>query len=597
MHSSEKKSPKENTKNALKHLHPLKHPELHHEGGADDHTEAAQKISSREMRAEEGKDEDSDFVEKYGPVKFKWIDPPESAKKRYMIIKPYALNYYHNGVLYRTRGERGSSVFELFFDLLYVGIIANLAESCIEHSDGKSLAKYVLLFFPCWQIWGDMRCFMDYYYNNDIIQKTYVVWIMSLLVTYANNAQTTDENDKQLFGLVVACYMLARFSFATIVLLYNLLYIKEHRRQMVGYCIFVYCSVIMAGFVILPKAMYKKIIILCCLYFWDIVSYAISFSPWFKRFIRSEFHTALNIEHEIKRHSAFVTIALGEFLYVIVAHSPATSGLNERTARAICSLIIAYCLSWFYFMGEGSKKAVHAIRRHAMFSVCWIQLHFPLIISLVIAADAAGELTRSGYDFPMNHAETVVKRATSEGPSLELPRDNYIRDVEIFFGAGIFVALVAMTGIALLDKGLDKEVLWKFTPKVRILPRIMFGGIIFGMAFSDMKITLFLGLSALFLTIQLLFENVEEVDGSFVHEDTDVVKNVINNYDVFDSTEDEQPAQYNSSEEKSHDYEHKETDEDPEIEQEQQGSIESDFASDGGSNASLKQHLQENAAK
>ncbi|OEJ80235.1 hypothetical protein AWRI3579_g4660 [Hanseniaspora osmophila] len=460
-----------------------------------------QKAKSDDGEEKQQQQQQDSYANKYGPAKCKWIDAPESAKRGNLFIKPYALNYFHDGVLYRTQESRGSTIFEMFFDLLYVGIVANLAQGCISESNGISLARDILLFLPCWQIWGDMRDFMDYYYNNDMIQKTYVLWIMFLMVTYANNAATVVQNDKALTGLVVACYMLARFSFATIVLVYNVFFVKEHRKQMLWYCAFVYGSVIMAGFVILPTRMYQKIIIVCCLYFWDNLSYSISFSAWFKKLIRAEFYAAMNIEHEIQRHNSFVTIAIGEFLYPIVAYAPASGGLNETTARCTCVLVIAYCLTWFYFAGEGSRKAIHAIRRHSITGLCWIQFHLPLIISLQLAANGAGVLTTSKVDHP---------NSITDPSALGMPRKNYLQDVQIYFGAGLAVSLTVLTCLALLDKGLDDKRFWIITPPMRILPRILWGLAIFGMSFAKMKITLYMGLSALFLTIQLIFENIVE---------------------------------------------------------------------------------------
>ncbi|SCU77234.1 LAMI_0A00210g1_1 [Lachancea mirantina] len=439
---------------------------------------------------------DSEFVQKYGPVRVQWIEPPPSDR---LFVRPYALNYFFDGKLYRTRQERGSAVFELFFDLLYVGIIANLAESAIEEATGASFGKYVLLFLAAWQIWADMREFMDYYYNNDLSQKAYVLWIMVLLVVYANNANTILMSKAQT-GLVVGCYILARFSAILLTLVYTV-FVKEHRRQMICFCSLTCISLLVFGFIIVAP-LHGKIAIAAVCYFYDTLVYAITFHPWFKRLIGARYSTAVNIEHEVERHGAFVVIALGEYLYTIVASSPAASGFNERTARAISVLVVAYCLSWFYFRGEGSKKAVHALRRSVLSAYCWIYVHIPLMISLIISADAAGALTRS---------HSLYANGDLESDSFETERPHYLHSVQIFYGAGVGVAIICMSVLALCDKSLDPIGASKISSKVRLIPRILVSFVVLGISFAHIKITLYMGIIALLMILQLLFETIAEL--------------------------------------------------------------------------------------
>lgn len=62
-----------------------------------------------------GLEDEDEFVRKYGAVNFQYIKRPEEA---IWFTRPYGLNYFKDGVLYRTKGERTSSKTELFLDLL-----------------------------------------------------------------------------------------------------------------------------------------------------------------------------------------------------------------------------------------------------------------------------------------------------------------------------------------------------------------------------------------------------------------------------------------------------------------------------------------------
>ncbi|KAK9465489.1 bacterial low temperature requirement A protein-domain-containing protein [Lipomyces arxii] len=450
--------------------------------------------------------EEYDFVQKYGEISVEWIEsPPVSG----LIIRPYALNYFHNGTLHRTKSERGSSTFELFFDLLYVGIVGNLAEAATEKATGASIGMYVLLFLPVWQVWTDMRDFMNYYYNNDITQKLYVLWIMTLLVIYANNASSILDSKGEA-GMVVGSYILARFSAATITLIYTF-FVKEHRKQMRSLFILVCISMLAIGFIIIAPLKAKIVIASVC-YAYDIIAYIFTFH-WFIKLLKCEYSTALSIEHEVERHGAFYVIALGEFLYVIVSHSPAVGGFNERLARAVCVLVTAYCFSWFYFRGEGSSKAVHALRRNYYTAYAWLLIHIPLILSLILAADASGDLTSSlkFYPYSTRNESYGEFEEIEENSSVSGERDDYLHSLQIIYGSGLSVALLCLTIMAFCDKSLDAPDVKRLSPIVRLSPRILVAGAILGMSFASMKITLYMGLTALFVVIQLIFETVSEL--------------------------------------------------------------------------------------
>lgn len=88
--------------------------------------------------------------------------------------------------------ERQSSRFELFFDLLFVGIVHQIAEAAAEQPTGIGFAKYVLTFAPAFSIWGDVRDTANQFANDDSTQRAYILWIMILLVGYSNNASAVE---------------------------------------------------------------------------------------------------------------------------------------------------------------------------------------------------------------------------------------------------------------------------------------------------------------------------------------------------------------------------------------------------------------------
>jgi hypothetical protein len=70
---------------------------------------------------------------------------------------PAVRQYWHKGIIWRASGSEEVQSFELFVDLLYVGIIAINGDAASEHATGLSLLKFVITFTLSWKIWNDSK--------------------------------------------------------------------------------------------------------------------------------------------------------------------------------------------------------------------------------------------------------------------------------------------------------------------------------------------------------------------------------------------------------------------------------------------------------
>lgn len=93
---------------------------------------------------------------------------------------------------YREAEERSSSKFELFFDLLFVGVVHQMSDAAAESPNGLGLVKYILTFCPAFSIWSDVRDVMNQMGTDDVSQRFYILWIMALLVGYTINASSVE---------------------------------------------------------------------------------------------------------------------------------------------------------------------------------------------------------------------------------------------------------------------------------------------------------------------------------------------------------------------------------------------------------------------
>lgn len=457
---------------------------------------AQENEEQHELTDEEDEDE---FVRKYGDIKFQYIKRPRDAV---WFIRPHALNYFKDGVLYRTKGERTSAKTELFLDLMYVGIIANVAGEASENALWLALLRYLLLFIPYWTVWADIKDFTNYYYSEDLSQKVYIVWILALL-TLSVNSHSAVWEDHQSTACAIVPYILCRLSLAFSLLLYSF-YIPEHRaQQRIYFCfLIITCSIWIPVIFVSNRA---KVAIAVVNIVLEQVSFCIAFHPWIKKKLKLTMSTALNIEHEVERLGTFVTIAIGEFLYKVVAGLPLGVGITVAYGRAIFLLIIAYNLFWLYYNGGTTAKAVHPLRHSAFRAITWIYCHLPLVGAIVLSADAGGELlTRElVYSHAAETAEMLVRRAEEaleEEPSLQA--------LSFFFTGGIFVALLCVFVIGTLDDCRDEPDMFVFGKLWRLLPRVPVAIVILCFPFAEMDLTLMMGLVALLLSLLYVYESV-----------------------------------------------------------------------------------------
>jgi low temperature requirement protein LtrA len=464
-------------------------------------------------------EEEENHVTKYGHVQFRYIKRP---KQSIWFTKPHALNYFKDGVLFRTKEERTSSKLELFLDLMYVGIVANLAGEASENASGIALLKYLLFFIPSWVVWADIKDAVNYYYNEDLSQKTYLFWILCLLTLYVNSHGDLTKS-VQGAALTIVPYMLCRLSLAIMLVFYSF-FVPQHRAQIRLYStsILITSSLWIIVIFIGNRA---KVGVSIAIMFLEQVCFSFAFHPFLKKLLKLRMSTALNIEHEVERMATFVTIAIGEFLYKAVATNPLGPGLTAKYARGVFMILIAYNLFWVYNYGSTCSKVTHALRHSAATAIGWIYAHLPLIAALVLAADAGGELTASDNTSTKRHQnESSLFEGESHIESIKggIFSSYYFRRQEggeheeelnmyalsFFFTGGISFSLVCMFVIGMLDKDMDPKGLLLVPRYLRIGLRIPAAIIIVLVSLAELNTTLLMGIVTAITTVVFFYESI-----------------------------------------------------------------------------------------
>lgn len=76
---------------------------------------------------------------------------------------PVVRQYFHKGILWRASGSEEVQSFELFVDLLYVGIIAIIGDAASEDATGTTLLHFIITFTLSWNIWTDMALIISWF--------------------------------------------------------------------------------------------------------------------------------------------------------------------------------------------------------------------------------------------------------------------------------------------------------------------------------------------------------------------------------------------------------------------------------------------------
>lgn len=220
---------------------------------------------------------------------------------------------------------------------------------------------------------------------------------MALLVLYGNNANHVGEDIKALRA-TVAAYQVIRFTQLCFFFMYSIAS-HHHRVQ----------NRIYAGLTSIAVCLWTplhfesvsnraKIGIAVVAIVWEQFSYLCGFSPIWAKMLGLEFTTAVDIDHENDRYTAFTIIVLGEFTYNILVGSPAEGGLTISFMRAVWTLVIAFCFNSMYTYTDGAISNVHPVRRSVYTAFPWLLLHLPMSAGLLLGGHVSAISTSEELD-------------------------------------------------------------------------------------------------------------------------------------------------------------------------------------------------------
>jgi low temperature requirement protein LtrA len=285
------------------------------------------------------------------------------------------------------------SFLELFFDLVFVAVIAQLAHRLAENPSWDGVGWFVFLFYAVWSSWVNGTYYHDLHTTNDLSIRVFTfaqMLAVALMAVHAGNVPGEGATGFAI-GYAANAFLLVSMWFRTG------LHDPDHRTASIPYSFAYLISAILfaVSVAVDPPLTY---------WLWaaallsEALGYAIALNRWTPPDSQPGEAVIAATPSLIERMGLFVIIVLGE---VVVS---AVNGMAELTPMdldesiiGLSGVLIAIGLWWLYF-DLVSHRPPESRRTQA-----WLFLHFPLVVA--IAAGGSGVLTtieHAGSSLPVS---------------------------------------------------------------------------------------------------------------------------------------------------------------------------------------------------
>ncbi len=356
--------------------------------------------------------------------------------------------------------ERRVTFLELFYDLVYVVIIAELSHALALEIGISGVLEFCFLFFVVWWAWLNGALYHDLHGNNDI--KTRIVTFMQMIAVGAMAVFVHHAIGSGFIGFTIS------YIFFQLIITYlwwrTGVHDPDHRPLSLPYTL-----TYLAATAVLVSSLFVEAPLRY--YLWGLNLFMTLSLPLTLQALslrntkmRMQFERSATVSPSMNERFGLLTIiVLGE---VIVGVIQGVSGHHHLTwelgVSALLGMLIAIGIWWLYF----DLVASHIPKRNTLSEFSWIYLHLPLVVS--IAAVGAAILN--------------VVEHSSEG----LPENARY----LLIGA-VFVAIVSISLILRTIQSPDEhKVIHRVAGRVTVISALA----ILPLAFVNISLILFLSL-------------------------------------------------------------------------------------------------------
>jgi len=286
---------------------------------------------------------------------------------------------------------------ELFFDLVFVAAVAQVAEPLREHYGVAELARFVPLFLLVWWAWIGRAMFSTRFDTEDRVQRALTILEMFVIAVMAANAR--DSLASRSSAGFAAAYAGVRL----ILLVHYLRASRLHEAptltapRALGHGVAAALWLLSA---LLPADVRVVVWMVACVL--DLAT------PWAT--VDHDVRTPPHPAHLPERFGLFTLILLGESVVAVMKgiESQETWSVPAASA-AIGGLAVLFAIWWWYFDGVRavSERWVRT-RRDAIRLQLWSYAHFPLYLAIVVIGVGIQRLVTVATHEPIPTTDVVM---------------------------------------------------------------------------------------------------------------------------------------------------------------------------------------------
>jgi len=274
----------------------------------------------------------------------------------------------------RAEMERHATWLELFYDLVFVAALAQLANSLSADYSPAGIGRFALIFIPVWWAWVGHTYYLSRFDTEDLLHRFLTMLQMTVIASLAIHVPDALATTSTGFAL---SYAAVRF-----ILVAEYLRAGRHipsvrpltDRYVRG---FGTAASLWALSVLVPLP--------GRFWLWGLAMVVDVAAPLTAGQLHVRFPPHLS--HLPERFGLFTIIVLGEAVASVV-FGIGRSGLTFVSATAgLMGMLIAFALWWGYF--EGAKGAMTRrlqAREHVKYYQQWIYAHLPLLLGITAVA-------------------------------------------------------------------------------------------------------------------------------------------------------------------------------------------------------------------
>ncbi|HEY9637531.1 MAG TPA: low temperature requirement protein A [Coleofasciculaceae cyanobacterium] len=265
--------------------------------------------------------------------------------------------------------EHHASWIELFFDLVFVFVIAELSHHLEEHLSIVGFLEFAALFVPCWWAWVLFTFYADRFDTDDVVHRLLMLTGMLAIAFLGVNIHNAFEDGSAGFAL----------SYVTIRSIVLVLYARAARHVPVARASL--------------KLYLTSYIPSTCLWLISIaVPEPFRYLMWAiamvielsvpiigSRILRG---TPSHPSHLPERFGLFTMIVLGEAIVAVASGTVDTNWQLPSIMAAVGGFVIAACLWWLYYNFLESSVVIRGIRSVHIYNYG----HLPILMGLTLVA-------------------------------------------------------------------------------------------------------------------------------------------------------------------------------------------------------------------